>query len=159
MKDNIETDNKPLTPAEQDQEVQNVEAEFEKLSPQQRNLVIERYEESSQIYEGPLPPASELIKYNEAHPDAANRIIAMAEKEQDARLTNTTYMLREDAKTKKRGQYMGFLIALIVLVGGMLLLLQGRALEGFTTLVGAVATLVLIFISGKSQGSAKNEGK
>ncbi|OLU46600.1 hypothetical protein BO225_05365 [Dubosiella newyorkensis] len=159
MKDNTKTDNEPLTPTEQDSEIQQVEAEIDKLSPRQRNLVIERYEESSQIYEGPLPPASELIKYNEAHPDAADRIIAMAEKEQEARLVNATYMLREDAKTKKRGQFMGFIIALIVLGGGMFLLSQGRALEGFTTLVGAAATLVFIFISGRYQGSDKDGDK
>lgn len=159
MNDNIEKDNGPLALAEQDDEVQNIEAEIEKLSPKQQNLLIEHYEASSQIYEGPLPQASELIKYNEAHPDAANRIIAMAEKQQDARLADTAFMLRENAKAKKRGQYMGFVIALIVLVGGMFLLLQGRALEGFTTLVGAVATLVVIFISGKYQGSDKNERK
>lgn len=159
MKDNTKTDNEPLTPTEQDSEIQKVEAEIDKLSPRQRNLVIERYEESSQIYEGPLPPASELIKYNEAHPDAADRIIAMAEKEQEARLVNATYMLREDAKTKKRGQFMGFIIALIVLGGGVFLLSQGRALEGFTTLVGAAATLVFIFISGRYQGSDKDGDK
>lgn len=83
----------------------------------------------------------------------------MAEKEQEARLVNATYMLREDAKTKKRGQFMGFIIALIVLGGGMFLLSQGRALEGFTTLVGAAATLVFIFISGRYQGSDKDGDK
>lgn len=157
MKDNTKMDSEPLTPAEQDSEIQKVEAELEQMTPEKRGIVIEHIEERSQIYEGPLPPPTELIKYNEAHPDAADRIIAMAEKEQEARLANATYMLREDAKAKKRGQYMGFAIALIVLLGGMFLLLQGRALEGFTTLVGAAATLVFIFISGKYQGANKDE--
>lgn len=42
---------------------------------------------------------------------------------------------------------------------GMFLLSQGRALEGFTTLVGAAATLVFIFISGRYQGSDKDGDK
>jgi uncharacterized membrane protein len=33
-------------------------------------------------YSGPLPPASELAKYNEIAPDIVERILTMAEKEQ-----------------------------------------------------------------------------
>jgi uncharacterized membrane protein len=33
-------------------------------------------------YEGILPPAQELVRYNHAHPDAAHRIITMAEKQE-----------------------------------------------------------------------------
>lgn len=38
-----------------------------------------------QSYSGPLPPASELKRYNEACPNAAERIISLAEKEQQHR--------------------------------------------------------------------------
>ena len=37
-------------------------------------------------YEGPLPPSAEFGRYNEILPGAAERILAMAEREQEARL-------------------------------------------------------------------------
>ena len=40
-------------------------------------------------YSGPLPPASELIKYEEAHPGAADRIIGLAE--DTLRMRNNVY--------------------------------------------------------------------
>ncbi len=156
MKGNLKTDDALLTPTEQDSEVQAAEVTLDELTPEQRRLVIQHYEER-QIYHGPLPPATELIKYNEAQPNAAGRIITMAEKEQAARLENESYALKQTAKAQTRGQYMGFFGVAIVLITGATLLLQGRAIEGFVTLVGSAGALGLIFIGEKSRGSDKNE--
>ncbi len=81
----------------------------------------------------------------------------MAEKEQAARLENESYALKQTAKAQTRGQYMGFFGVAIVLITGATLLLQGRAIEGFVTLVGSAGALGLIFIGEKSRGSDKNE--
>ena len=50
---------------------------------------------SVSAYSGPLPPPDALIKYNQATPNAAERIISMAEKEMMHRHKKEDETLRE----------------------------------------------------------------
>ena len=47
-------------------------------------------------YAGPLPPASEFKKYEEALPGAADRILSMSEKEQEERISARQERFRTD---------------------------------------------------------------
>lgn len=83
--------------------------------------IVVRHERSARSvhFSGPLPPASELNAYEEALPGLAERIVAMAEKEQDARLQAERDVLLENKKMldlAARGQWFVF-----VLVGASLL--------------------------------------
>jgi uncharacterized membrane protein len=62
------------------------------LKPDTPPAVVERFRqlhivavERSVSYAGPLPPASEFAKYEEAMPGAADRILSLAENEQSLR--------------------------------------------------------------------------
>ena len=48
-------------------------------------------------YVGPIPPANELVRYNDAHPEAAKIILDMAQKQQD---TAAPIKLNETRKPK-----------------------------------------------------------
>ena len=70
-------------------------------------------------FSGPLPPASALGAYDEVLPGLAERIVKMAEKEQDARLQAERDVLLENKKMidlAARGQRFAF-----ILVGASLL--------------------------------------
>jgi hypothetical protein len=86
-------------------------------------------------YEGPLPPAQELIKYNQAHPEAAHRIITMAESQEAHRQRLETF-----------GLFFGFAIIIMVTGAGTLLILNNKPGTGLVIALSGIATLVWPFI-------------
>jgi hypothetical protein len=49
-------------------------------------------------YRGPLPPPEDLLQYNNVMPEAADRIIAMAEKSLDAKVYTSKKLAEAEAK-------------------------------------------------------------
>jgi len=97
-------------------------------------------------YVGPLPPAAEFERYEDALPGAADRILAMAEREQQARLNRETthqQLVVEDQKLVrqqvKRGQVFGLAVSLAAILCGTITAIVG-SVNGHTagTVVGAV---------------------
>lgn len=107
-------------------------------------------------YSGPLPPPEALSKYNEAAPNAADRIIAMAEKEMEHRHRKEDRILRE----RNRLAYLSVILSFISVL--VLAFLVGYALhegaDGIAvgTAIGAIASVAGIFIYAKVS-QAKNE--
>ncbi|GHU02302.1 hypothetical protein FACS1894186_6720 [Alphaproteobacteria bacterium] len=86
-------------------------------------------------YSGPLPPAAELAKYNDASPGAADRIISMAEAEQRYR-----HAISHKAESNKLiGACMGFAVLLsVIALTGFAIYLQQPWVA--TVLLGIVGT-------------------
>lgn len=100
-------------------------------------------------YSGPLPPPDALIKYNEASPGAADRIIAMAEKEMAHRHKNEEKIIAERIRLSYVSIIMSFIsvILLAVLVGyGLYLGADGVAVGAA---IGAIASVAGLFIYAK----------
>lgn len=109
---------------------------------------IVRHETS---FSGPLPPPEVIRGYDQILPGGAERIFAMAEREQLFRhqLENTavTGAILKD----RRGQWMGFSITIIIL-----LIASISAWRGNTTFAGALIAidligLVSVFVLGRRQ--------
>ena len=64
----------------------------------------------SRAHVGPIPPASEFKNYDIVLPGAADRILTMAEREQNSRIALQQKDLDTDSKVAVRGQLYGFLI-------------------------------------------------
>lgn len=94
------------------------------------------------MFTGPLPPPVVLEGYEAVVPGSAERIMAMAEKEQDHRHS------REDEIVRifSRGQWLAFVLGVLALGSATLLLALGRDIGGFTTLLFAVAAIVGAFL-------------
>lgn len=92
-------------------------------------------------FSGPLPPPEMLVRYNDALPDGADRIVKMAEDQSAHRRT-----------MESRGQIFGFTLALVAIVGGIVLIADGKSAEGLVPLVSALAVLVGLFIYGEVRG-------
>lgn len=63
-------------------------------------------------YSGPLPPAAEFERYNAALPGAAERILALAEKEAEHRHGAEDLLVREEVRASKTGQVFAFVLGI-----------------------------------------------
>lgn len=82
-----------------------------------------------EVYQGPLPPSSELKKY-EAHKGVADRIISMAESRQEHIIDMDQKHLSGASRHQREGQYMAFIIALFGLGAASWLVVSGYGWGG-----------------------------
>jgi len=59
-------------------------------------------------------------------------------------------MLRSDTQARARGQWMAFLIALVIIAGGIWLIYKGKQWEGLVAVLTPLATLIGIFVYSTS---------
>ena len=115
----------------------------------------------SSTFSGPLPPPEVLIRYNDAVPDGAERIIALAERQAAHRMALESRVVDADIKRSNWGLVAGFVIALVGLVVSYLLVDRGNATAGVALgavdLVGLVGAFVYGTVSrrGERQERAK----
>jgi uncharacterized membrane protein len=102
-------------------------------------------------FSGPLPPPEALAKYNDILPGAADRIITMAEHQQVHRHQIEKMVIGSNATTQKVGVAAAFIIAMTAICGGIWLTSKGMSGSGLTTIIGALAALVGVFVYGKSE--------
>ncbi|MFC2752172.1 MAG: DUF2335 domain-containing protein [Cardiobacterium sp.] len=101
-------------------------------------------------YEGPLPPSAEFGRYNEILPGAAERILAMAEREQEARLAAQKAVIDKEYRLRQHGQIYALIIAAAFMFLAGVLIQKGYYL-GAVTVLGMIAAIAGIFVSGKSE--------
>ena len=85
-----------------------------RLSDEQKNQLVQTLS-ISRSFSGPLPPPEDFEQYNQVAPDAANRILTMAEKEQQIRADGQAGAIRNDGRRINGAIAMG--IALIGVAG------------------------------------------
>jgi uncharacterized membrane protein len=134
-------------------------------SPPSRNSAGTSRQPSTAIYrqvqfQGPLPPPEILGQYERLHPGFAERLLAMAEREQANRqaiekATNQANIILAtnfDAQ-RKTGQYMAFFFGLVLIGASIYLALNGHdvvaGVLGGTTLIGALG----LFLKNKQDST------
>ena len=94
----------------------------------------------------PLPPPAMYRGYNEVLPGSAERILSMAEKEQDRRIGRENEVLHRASEQDHLGLWLGYLIAALALVTSGFLAMNGHDLVagviGCTGIVGAAVAVV-----------------
>lgn len=120
--------------------------------------VVERFL-VEQSFRGPIPPAEELKKYRQVEKTAPDRIIRMAEMQQEASIKNKEYALKMNAIITIIGQIFGFLIAVLFIGGGFYLINNGQSFEGFATVLGTGFAIIGLFIKGNKQDSSSQNDK
>ena len=119
--------------------------------PSESSAPLEQRRAVFVAYEGPLPPAQELIRYNQAHPEAAHRIITMAESQEAHRQKLETF-----------GLIFGFVIVIMVTGAGTLLIFNNKPGTGLVIALSGIATLVWPFVVGhrtKKEERAQDDHK
>lgn len=101
---------------------------------------------ASAAFSGLLPPPTIYRGYNEVLPGSAERILRLAEKEQDRRIGREKEKLGLASQRSRLGLWLGFVIAVFALVTSGLLATNGHDLVagvvGCAGLAGAAAGLI-----------------
>src|SRR3989344_3906565 len=84
----------------------------------------------SQSFSGPLPPPEALARYEQVVRGAAERIIAMAEKQAMHRQDLEAKVIRSDISNSRLGLWFGLTIGVVGIVSGTFLAYNGHAVVG-----------------------------
>lgn len=125
-------DNLPQPRAQPKPEPEVQTAQPAERQKQQRAALIAQMEQWS----GPLPPPAVLEKFNQIVPGSAARILKMAEKEQQHRVSYEREGLTATAGEARRGQYLGAAISGAAIVGAVVAAVMGAHASVPIALVG-----------------------
>ena len=123
--------------------------EKEGLDKQSATKVSNVLLSETQIYSGPIPSAKELERYENVLEGSANRLLQMAEKQGDHRRALEIKSLEEEIKFKKRGQFFGLLISILIILVAGLAINNGQGLVGLGAIVVGIGTIITSFIATK----------
>lgn len=107
----------------------------------------------AQRFTGPLPPPDVLHGYEQVLPGAAERIVAMAEREQGHRHQVEDRVVKSEGRLGVVGLVFALLIALAVLGASVWLIRSGNSVEGTVLAAIVLVALATNFILGR-RGSA-----
>lgn len=101
-----------------------------------------------EIYQGPLPLAEDFAKYESVCPGAADRIIAMAERQSQHRQSIEKSVVNAGNRNSVLGIISATFIAISVLIGGVYCVLQGHDTAGTAIVTIDLVGLCGVFIYG-----------
>jgi uncharacterized membrane protein len=100
-----------------------------------------------------------LEHYERTLPGAADRILRLAELQAGHRRHIESVAIESDVRRAARGQKLGFILALAIILGGLTLIASGRPAEGLASVIFATASLVAVFVVSKYADSRTRERK
>jgi len=89
------------------------------LARQQQASVQQQIAVRGEVYSGPLPHPDVLIKYNQAVPNAAERILQMAESQAKHRQALEDRVTRANVRNQLLGSIFGFVLGSAAIGGGI----------------------------------------
>ncbi|MGH9691365.1 MAG: DUF2335 domain-containing protein [Candidatus Acidiferrales bacterium] len=110
-------------------------------------------------FSGPIPPPDILIKYNEAVPGAADRIITMAENQSKHRQGLEKTVIDANCRAQRNGSILGFIICMTAILGGMFLVYSGKSAEGLASIIAPLVGLAGVFVVGKMRQKKELDNK
>ena len=140
----MDTENKDLI------EINNIVDGVERLPQEQRQVVLQKLE----IYQGDLPHPDILKGYQDLDSDAAKKIIDNGIAESQHRREMEDKYLSGNIASHKLGQLFGFIIALVVIIGGIYLIATDKQIAG-SILTGTTALGLIGLFTGNSQNKNK----
>lgn len=93
-------------------------------------------------FSGPLPPPEVIEKYDTIVPGSAERIITMAEKEQEHRHKSESGILKAEILLNTFGLLFGFFVAIAGICVGAYIALKGAEIAG--SVIGGVPLVALV---------------
>jgi uncharacterized membrane protein len=127
------------------------------INPLEEEIKIRLHQEQHSSFSGPIPPPEILQGYENVGLGFADRIISMAEKEQNFRQEIVRTEQRNRHKEISRGQLFGLIIGCVALALGTYTATEGHETAAIAITGGAVVSLVSAFVVGRSKGKAPNE--
>lgn len=100
-------------------------------------------------YHGPIPHPNILRQFEEILPGSADRILRLSEEEQKHRHELENKIILHQAKIEPIGLFLGFILALTIIGGGIYLLINDKSAKGFVLILGGIGTIITPFIFSK----------
>ena len=110
-------------------------------------------------WSGPYPPPDLLRGYEDVLPGSADRIISMAERQQEHRHDLEKTTVQGAGKRAWWGLWLGFVISVVVMVLGTITILLGQPLAGGAVMGVDVVALAGVFVYGQRQQSKERVEK
>ncbi len=111
------------------------------------------------VFQGPLPPPEILAGYDSVLPGAADRIITMAEKNQEHRHRLEAKVIPAGIKSERLGQILGFVLYLATIASGTYLVGQGRDTAGIVEMLASTTVFAGIYVKGQIEKKRELSGK
>lgn len=114
----------------------------------QANAIVSVVKESMVAFSGPIPPPDQFEQYERVLPGSADRILQMAEKQQEHRMAIEKEAISKSLNHNKRGQTFGFIAMLLMLALSVFFVFFG--MKVWAGIIGSITivTLVTLFITG-----------
>ena len=109
---------------------------------------------SQEMYSGPIPHPRHLKAYEDVCPGAADRILRMAEKSQEAQLEIPGKMIAAESKYRNKGLLFGFLTLALLVIAALSCVYMGHPKTAALFLAAGAVGVVGRFIDGR-----RNRGK
>lgn len=100
----------------------------------------------TQEYHGPIPHPNIIKQFEEILPGSADRIFKMAENEQNNRHELNDKIIKHKNFIESLGLIFGFVLAAMIIGGGIYLLLNDKSAKGFSLIIGGVFAIITPFI-------------
>lgn len=157
QKKNSESESDEAIPAEILKEVNSISPNIlKKLSKEERKeLASTVIMMQMRSHSGPLPSPETFEGYEAVLPGAAERILIMAEKQQDHRMDLEKKHLLEQLFQSKLGQIFGLIIAIVCISVGAFLVMNEHETAGIILFGSTLIGLVTIFVIGKKSQTEK----
>jgi uncharacterized membrane protein len=114
---------------------------------------------SESSFSGPLPPPQILREFDEVIPGAAERIVKMAEKQQDHRIRLESRVITSDIIRSWAGLILGACLGIVIVGCGSYLVHEGHDTAGATIITGTLVSLVTAFMSVTKSRRQERESK
>lgn len=126
-------------------------------------IAIQAIQKSSK-FSGPIPSPEVLEGYKTVLPDAPERILAMAEREQSHRhkleqqqVSAYTRDIKDDRYEGRLGQIFAVTIALTAIACGTYLAINDKQISGSIISASGIGGIVTVFVKGRSPTREKDE--
>ncbi len=131
-----------------DQQMQDI---FSSLPEEKRAILVRKVRSLTlaKSYCGPIPSPEDIALYNQHIPDGADRIMRMAEKQADHRISIEKTVITAQQKQSARGQIFALIIGMFGIGVGATVVLLGHDAVGGAIAGTTVISLVYAFISGR----------
>jgi uncharacterized membrane protein len=118
----------------------------------------------TQVSVSPLPSPNDLERYEVINPGFANRLMQMAEKEQEHRMNTQLFLINtektlqtKDLDNIRRGQIFALVSVVLVLLLCAYIAYAGQAQEAKWVAVSVIVGLAGVFITGRLKNSDKKQ--
>lgn len=145
---------------ETDGEIDEILEELEKKPRDEQKEFLFQVIRQEEHHQGPLPHPKILEGYEKTCPGAADRIITMAEKQQDHRMEMEKSVITAGNRDSKLGIICGTLVCIAVVIAGVVMTFASNsaAIGAFLSLSG-LGSLVGTFIYGTRSNSKERVKK